>query len=362
MHLLTVIGARPQFIKAAPVSQALAAAGIRETLLHTGQHYDPAMSDVFFEELGIPAPAYNLGLGGGTHGKMTAGMLAGIEEVLLNLHPTALLVYGDTNSTLAGALAAAKLHLPVIHVEAGLRSFNRKMPEEVNRVLTDHLSSLLLCSSEVGVNHLRNEGITRGVHIVGDVMADSLLAAQQRILSTGMVTRLQKLGLEFQPKAYGLLTLHRAENTDDRERLATLVEALNNAPFPLVFPIHPRTAGALQRHGLAFGPQVKTIPPVGYLDMAALLAGAKMVLTDSGGLQKEAYWSRIPCVTLRDETEWTETCETGWNHVVGADAAQIARCLAGFSAPADHLPLYGGDGKASQRIATIITQSLPPAT
>lgn len=311
--ILTVVGARPQFIKAAAVSRAIRASGdFREIMVHTGQHFDEMMSDVFFRELEIGKPEVNLAINGGSHGAMTGQMLEGIERCLIERKPDWVLVYGDTNSTLAGALAAAKLHIPVVHVEAGLRSFNRRMPEEVNRVLTDHVSALLLSPTMTGVRNLENEGITRGVHHVGDVMYDAMLHAQMRSRETSTI--LSELGLA--EGGYALATIHRAENTDDLARLQKVMDAINEtaAGLPVILPVHPRTRQAVQRHGTKLG-AIRTIDPVGYIDMVRLLDGATVVLTDSGGLQKEAYFARRPCVTLRDETEWTETLDHGWNRL-----------------------------------------------
>jgi len=311
--ILTVVGARPQFIKAAAVSRAIRdSADFSEIMLHTGQHFDEMMSDVFFREMEIGKPEVNLAIHGGTHGAMTGQMLAGIETCLLERKPDWVLVYGDTNSTLAGALAAAKLHIPVVHVEAGLRSFNRRMPEEVNRVLTDHVSALLLSPTVAGVRNLAAEGITRGVHHVGDVMYDAMLHAQKRAWSKSTI--LADFGLS--EGGFALATVHRAENTDDPARLQAVMDAIaaNAGGLPIVLPVHPRTRQAIARSGTQLGP-IRTIDPVGYIDMVRLLDGSKLVLTDSGGLQKEAYFARRPCVTLRDETEWTETIEHGWNRL-----------------------------------------------
>ncbi|MGX5735318.1 non-hydrolyzing UDP-N-acetylglucosamine 2-epimerase [Bosea thiooxidans] len=311
--ILTIVGARPQFIKAAAVSRAIRnSADFSEVMIHTGQHFDEMMSDVFFRELEIGRPALNLAIHGGTHGAMTGQMLAGIENCLIERKPDWVLVYGDTNSTLAGALAAAKLHIPVVHVEAGLRSFNRRMPEEVNRVLTDHVSALLFSPTVAGVRNLEAEGITRGVHHVGDVMYDAMLHAQKR--SREMSTILADLGLE--EDGFVLATVHRAENTDNPARLQAVIDAIatNAGGLPIVLPVHPRTRQAIARSGTKLG-AIRAIDPVGYIDMVRLLDGAKLVLTDSGGLQKEAYFARRPCVTLRDETEWIETIEHGWNRL-----------------------------------------------
>ena len=340
-RVLTVVGARPQFVKAAPVARAFAAAGIEEVMVHTGQHFDANMSEVFFQELEIPEPRYNLDIHGGTHGAMTGRMLAAVEEVLLAEKPDALLIYGDTNSTLAGALAASKLHIPVLHVEAGLRSFNRAMPEEINRIVADHLSALLFCPSQAAVTHLASEGIAKGVHFVGDVMQDATLFAQARASE-----RLRLLaGLGVAPGGYALCTLHRAENTDDPARLRTMIDYLRTAANgqPVIWPIHPRTRGVIDREEIALDGIVIT-DPVGYFDMHALLAHAAIVLTDSGGLQKEAYFHRVPCVTLRDETEWVETIDAGWNRLWTVESYQEPR-----TEIADY-----GDGNAAGRIADLV--------
>lgn len=354
MKIHTILGARPQFVKAAPVSRALASGGIEEALIHTGQHYDAGMSEVFFEELGIPAPTHNLGLGGGSHGAMTGRMLEEIEKILLDERPDWVLVYGDTNSTLAGALAATKMHIPVCHVEAGLRSWNRRMPEEVNRVLTDHISSRLFCSSEPSVENLRREGITEGVEVVGDVMADASRLAQE-IIAGRASEFLKSADPSVLEKDFTLLTLHRAENTDDEERLRSLVGQLNDFEMPIVFPVHPRTRKVLQQAGLELAPHIQQVEPVGYLEMAALLGYAKLVLTDSGGLQKEAYWAKTPCVTLRTETEWTETVDAGWNVVIGAAVSELKRLVSQVIDPPEWRPLYG-DGKAAEKIVASLNR------
>lgn len=311
--IFTVVGARPQFIKAAAVSRVIAGRpNLNELIVHTGQHYDPDMSDVFFDELGIPVPARRYEFGGGSHGAMTGKMLAAIEEALVEDKPDAVLVYGDTNSTLAGALAAAKLHIPVIHVEAGLRSFNRRMPEEINRVMADHLSALLLCPTQTGVDNLKAEGITRGVHAVGDVMHDATLYAIEQSRAKSDV--IEKLDLEG--RDYAVCTLHRAENTDDPERFARIIAFLEEQARErlVVFPVHPRTRKVMAERGIS--PKgVKQVAPMGYFDLNRLMAGSSLVLTDSGGLQKEAYFHRKPAITLRDETEWVETIEAGWNRL-----------------------------------------------
>lgn len=349
MKVLTVVGARPQFVKAAAISRVLRQRHT-EILVHTGQHYDYEMSGAFFDGLEIPPPDVNLGVGSGGHGCQTAGMLAGIEAVLLAEKPDAVLIYGDTNSTLAGALAASKLCVPVAHVEAGLRSFNRRMPEEVNRVVADHLSNLLFCPSDVAVRNLAAEGITRGVHVVGDVMLDVLNWAVQRLDAHPSRT-LRRLGLEH--KQYVLATVHRSENTDDVSRLSSILEAFASLQEAVVFPVHPRTRKAIQNISVQLSSRVHLVDPVGYLEMIALTQGARLVLTDSGGVQKEAYWLGVPCVTLRDETEWVETVETGWNTLAGADRAAIRRLVEQTAPPAARPPLYG-DGNAAMRCVAVL--------
>lgn len=310
--IFTVLGARPQFIKAAPVSQALSQSGLDEVIVHTGQHFDALMSDVFFDELAIPKPAYNLEVNSLGHGAMTGRMLEKLEETMLAEKPDLVLIYGDTNSTLAGALAGAKLNIPVAHVEAGLRSFNRRMPEEINRIVADHVSALLFCPTQTAVANLAAEGVTKGVHAVGDVMFDATLAAVKR--AGGRSSILETHGLR--PGSYAVATIHRAENTDDAERFARVIAWLEAAAreTPVVMPVHPRTRKLLAGRGLTPA-GLTLIDPVGYLDMARLLSQAAAVFTDSGGLQKEAYFHRVPCVTLRDETEWVETIEAGWNRL-----------------------------------------------
>ncbi len=351
MKIFTVVGARPQFVKAAPLSKALAEAGAEEVLVHTGQHFDGDMSDIFFSELAIPTPKHNLGISGGTHGAMTGAMLEGIESKLIAESADAVVVYGDTNSTLAGALAAAKIHVPVVHIEAGLRSYNRKMPEEINRVIADQLSEVLLCPSRQAVENLKSEGIADNVYDVGDVMADV-----NRMVVQGLPPRpevLEELALE--PGGYLLLTLHRAENTDDPARLEGIVRALGQLETPIVFPIHPRSRMALERCGLVLGEHVRCISPVGYGKMMALLKHCRLVMTDSGGLQKEAYWLARPCVTLRDETEWTELVDCGWNKLTGADTEAIVSAATSFEAPADRPDLYG-DGHAAAECVRVISK------
>ena len=354
MKILTVVGARPQFIKAAPVARALQHAGCNEIIVHTGQHYDQNMSDLFFEELEIPAPAYNLGVGSASHGAQTGAMLAKLEELLLQHRPQWVLVYGDTNSTIAGALAAAKLRIKVAHVEARLRSFRRAMPEEINRIVTDHVSDLLFCPSETASKNLAAEGITRGVHVVGDVMAEALAFGAER--SKEKSRALERLNLS--PGHYLLATLHRAENTDNETRLKNILRALSQSSEPIVLPLHPRTRkkiedldGVFDREG--FARKVVVIDPVGYLDNLQLMQSAKLILTDSGGMQKEAYWLGVPCVTLRDETEWVETVEHGWNTLVGDNEEKILNAIRTFRPVRSRPELYG-DRKAAARIAALL--------
>jgi UDP-N-acetylglucosamine 2-epimerase len=349
VRVLSVVGNRPQFIKSGPVSVALRDEGIEEVVLHTGQHYDRELSQVFFDELGLAPPAYRLDAGSGTHAEQTARMLPGIERAVLEEAPRWVLVYGDTNSTLAGALTAAKVGTDVAHVEAGLRSFDREMPEELNRIVTDRVSTLLFCPTETAVRNLEAEAITEGVHVVGDVMLDASLELAPLARERSHVLA----DHDLEPGAYVLLTLHREANVR-AEALAAVVTAVNALSEPVVFPAHPRTWAALLEHGLQLGPHVRTLAPVGYLDFAALASQARVVLTDSGGVQKEAYWHRVPCVTLRRSTEWVETVETGWNRLAGDDPDAIARAVADAIPPSAHPPLYG-DGKASNRIAKVLS-------
>lgn len=353
MRVMTVVGARPQFIKAAVVSRSLAAAGAQESIVHTGQHFDAAMSDVFFRELGLPPPAHHLGIGGLGHGAMTGRMIEAIEALLLVERPDWVLVFGDTNSTLAGALAASKLNIPVAHVEAGMRSFNRRMPEEQNRVVADHLSTLNLVTHAHAAELLAREGITRGVEIVGDVMFDASLLFREAADRTNAVER---LGLAGVP--YALATVHRAENTDSPERLAGIVRGLEavGAESRVVLSLHPRTMKVLAARGITFDPaRVQTIEPVGYLEMLALERSASLILTDSGGVQKEAFFARVPCVTMRDETEWGETVELGWNALVGADASRIVEAAGRMRGVARGAtpPIYG-DGSAGDRVVSAL--------
>jgi UDP-N-acetylglucosamine 2-epimerase (non-hydrolysing)/UDP-GlcNAc3NAcA epimerase len=351
MRVVTVVGNRPQFVKAAAVSRLLRERH-DEVLVHTGQHYDEEMSQVFFDELPIPRPDRQLGVGSAPAAIQTGRMLEALDPVVRELAPELVMVYGDTNSTLAGALAAAQADVPVAHVEAGMRSFDRSMPEELNRVLTDHASELLLCSTTTAVENLAREGIDREVHLVGDTMADVALATAR--VARDRQDVLADLGV--MPGAYVLVTAHRAGNVDEPERLAALVDLLEALPRPVVFPVHPRTRARLDSAGmlgrLREADGIVVSPPVGYLELLALAIHARAVVTDSGGLQKEAYLVGVPCVTLRDRTEWVETVETGWNTLVDLDAAAAVAALE-RPAPAEHPDLYGG-GLAGERICAAI--------
>lgn len=348
VKIVTILGARPQFIKAAAVSSVLSSS-FDEVLVHTGQHYDPNMSAVFFEELNIPNPKYHLNVGSGSHGAMTGAMLTEIEKVLEIEEPDFVLVYGDTNSTIAGALAASKLHFPVIHVEAGLRSFNKAMPEEQNRILTDHLSKILFAPTQTAVQNLQHEGITEGVHLVGDVMYDGILHFTKIAQEKSRI--LESLNLEA--GKFLLCTIHRAENTDSLERLAAIVEGLNTCKEWVVLPLHPRTLKCINDYGLKLADTIQVINPVGYLDMVRLESSAKKIVTDSGGIQKEAFFLGIPCITLREETEWVETIENGWNVLVGADQDKIADAIRNFN-PSGVRKTYFGEGNAAQKMVETI--------
>jgi UDP-GlcNAc3NAcA epimerase len=344
LKIVTILGARPQFIKASAVSY-LFSSHFEEILVHTGQHYDANMSDVFFNELGIPKPTYHLNIGSGSHGAMTGAMLTAIETLLLAEKPHFVMVYGDTNSTLAGALAASKLLIPVIHVEAGLRSFNKVMPEEQNRILTDHISDILFAPTQTAIQNLKNEGITKGVHLVGDVMYDGIIHFTEIAKKRSAILS----DLNLSEKQFILCTIHRAENTNDPERLRTIFNGLNAAKELIVLPLHPRTQKYLAEYGISIAEHIRVIEPVGYLDMIRLESAAKKIVTDSGGVQKEAFFLEIPCVTLRDETEWVETVENGWNLLVGADEEKIGEAILNFkpvSIPQKHF----GSGNAAQRM------------
>ena len=357
MNLLTVIGARPQFIKAAVLSRYIRdnpSVGIVETILHTGQHYDQNMSEVFFREMDIPQPDINLHVGSGNHGKTTGLMLERIEEVILERKPDILLVYGDTNSTLAGALAASKLHVPVAHVEAGLRSNMMIMPEEQNRRLTDHLSTWLFCPTQTALDNLEREGITncnitalpspdkKHISMTGDIMYDTSLYYRKKSTIT------------INENAFILLTIHRAENTDDPSRLAAITGAINSLTgYRFIFPVHPRTRKTLEQQNLSFNSHVKMIEPVGYLEMIAYESACTAILTDSGGVQKESYFFKKPCITMRDTTEWVELVEAGWNTLTGAETEKIINAVSNLHIPAEYPALYG-DGNCAQKICEIL--------
>lgn len=365
LKIVTILGARPQFVKAATVSRVIAAlnAGrakvVEEVLLHTGQHFDENMSAVFFSELAIPEPKYNLTIRESNHGAMTGKMLAGIEQVLLDERPDFVLVYGDTNSTLAGALAAAKLHIPVAHIEAGLRSFNRKMPEEINRVMTDHLSSKLYCPTTASTRNLAREGVVDGVIQVGDVMHDASIYFRELALEQSTI--LERMGLA--PGGYVLATCHRAENTDDATNLEQILGALNliAEEMPVVLPLHPRTRKLMDKFDLAGrAGRIKFTEPLSFFDMVRLEISASAIITDSGGVQKEAFFYGVPCITLRDETEWVETVESGWNKLCGADAECILDVWGGLkkSPPNSDRGSPFGSGNAAQKIMADLMETI----
>ena len=390
MKIVTIVGARPQFIKAAAVSRAIEAYNqrgsstgrlkskkkIHEIFVHTGQHYDYLMDRVFFEELELPRPDYHLGVGSGSHARQTGMMLERIETVLKREKPEIVLVYGDTNSTLAGALTAAKLNIPVAHVESGLRSYNRSMPEEINRLITDHLAALLFCPTAQSVRNLEKEGIedgeTRSVRNVGDVMYDSILHYSK--LAEKKSTILKDLGFHNRQSAIGnrqyyLATLHRAENTDDPKRLKSILEALTEIgrEIPVLLPLHPRTKKMMKTYGLfPKSRRIRWIEPVSYLNMLSLEKNARAILTDSGGVQKEAYWLRVPCFTLREETEWVETVRSGWNVLVGTGAKRIIEEVNRLEkrkrplSPLRRISLFG-DGRAGEKIVQILSRMITPA-
>jgi len=354
MKMLTVVGARPQFIKAAAISRVIRdqyANTIEEVIVHTGQHHDENMSQIFFDELDIPKPKFNLEISGGSHGAMTGKMLEGIERVLLQERPDCLLIYGDTNSTLAGAIGAAKLHIPVAHVEAGLRSFNMRMPEEINRILADRVSTLLFCPTNTAVENLTNEGIKNGVYQVGDVMYDVALFYRDRAQQNSRILS----SLRLTSKNFALATCHRAENTDDPQRLASILGAFSDIAkdMPVVFPLHPRTKKIISENHLnSLLDSIITTEPLPFLDMVALEQGAKMILTDSGGVQKEAFFYNTPCITLRDETEWVETVSLGMNQLVGANTKAIIQAVEKVKIDINQIVKHHpyGDGDASQAI------------
>jgi len=350
---LLVVGARPQFIKAAPLIAALREAGIAPRLLHTGQHYDAAMSAVFFTQLELPRPDVDLGVGSGPHGAQTAAMMTGIERELERDRPDTVVVFGDTNSTVAGAVTAAKMRVPLAHVEAGLRSFNRAMPEELNRIVTDHVADVLFAPTPAAVAHLAREGLASRTHETGDIMVDALRHFEP--IAEAKVDPLGEHGLR--PREYLLATVHRAENTDDPARLAAILDALTSLDEPVVFPAHPRVRAVLERAGRwnEVAARLRVLEPQGYLETLLLEKHARLILTDSGGVQKEAYLWGVPCITLRDETEWVETVDAGWNLLTGADARRIREAVASFR-PARERDFSFGDGRAARRMTAVLEE------
>jgi len=348
----SIVGARPQFIKAAPVTRALAGR-FDEVLIHTGQHYDRGMSARFFEELQIPEPQYNLGVGSSPHSTQTGKMLIELGKILAAVRPSIVVVYGDTNSTLAGALAAVQAGIPVAHVEAGLRSFNRRMPEETNRIISDRIASFLFCPTPRAVENLGHEGITQGVHLVGDVMKDAL--DYNLAVARGRSQILARLGVR--PREYVLATVHRAANTDDPDRLRRLLAAFGGLPSRIVLPLHPRTRKMMDEHSLVCPANTFLIEPLGYLDSLVLQENADCILTDSGGIQKEAYMLGVRCITLREETEWIETVEAGWNRLAGVEGRLILDAFRSWH-PSGPRPALYGDGRAANRISDVLHQEL----
>jgi UDP-N-acetylglucosamine 2-epimerase len=348
MKILSIVGARPEFIQAMPVSVAIRA-DHQEILVHTGQHYDYQMSQTFFDELSIPVPDYNLGAGSSTQARQTAEIMVSLEAVLLKEKPDLVIVRGDTNSTLAASLTAAKLNIPLAHIEAGERSFNRKMPEEINRLVSDRLANLHFCVSQKAIQNLITESITDSIHLVGDVMLDALQTAQP-------LARIKSKILDqfhIEPKSYSLVTIHRPANTDDPDRLSRIFTALNMVSETVIIPLHPRTQKVLKGINILLQGHIQILEPVGYFDMLTLEENARLIATDSGGVQREAYYMKVPCLTLRDETEWVATVETGWNKIVGADQELIKNEWFGFTAPVDHPPIYG-NGTTAKQIAEIL--------
>lgn len=352
MKIITVLGARPQFVKAAAVSNKIREKH-EEKIIHTGQHYDENMSKVFFDELQIPFPDYNLNVGSGNHGYQTGHMMIKIEEIIEKEKPDCLLVYGDTNSTIAGALTASKLLIPVAHVEAGLRSFNMTMPEEQNRILTDHISRFLFTPTETATENLKREGITSRVYNTGDVMFDVILHFGEIAKQKSVI--LDKIGMT--PDEYILVTIHRAENTNDIGRLRNIITALNESGEKIVLPIHPRTKKFMENYNLKFNSNITLIDPVGFLDMILLENHCKKIVTDSGGVQKEAFFMGKPCITMRDETEWVETVNNGWNIIVGADKEKILHNIKNFNPQNTRLEHFG-NGKAAEKIVNILDSNL----
>lgn len=358
MNVVSVVGARPQIVKAWSVSRAFRAAGINESLVHSGQHSDDAMSRVFFDELDLPEPAFNLGIGSGSHAEQTGRMMIALERAIIELAPDCVVVYGDTNTTLAAALVTCKLRIPLVHVEAGLRSYNRSMPEEHNRVLTDHCADLLLCPTRTAVENLEREGIASGVHLVGDVMYDAALYFGARAREHSLVLE----ELDLSPGEYFLVTLHRPQNADQPENLKTILEALVALDAPVVFPVHPRTRARFAEQNdlmsILKSGGIRVTEPRSYLDMLRLEQSARAILTDSGGVQKEAFFFRVPCVTLRTETEWPETVATGWNVLVGAHTEAIVEAAKNVRTPAEKTCTEFGDGHAGAKIAQVTSDAV----
>lgn len=352
MKILTVVGARPQFIKAAAVSNIIRSK-FNEVLVHTGQHYDENMSKIFFEQLNIPKPDYNLGIGSGSHGKQTGLMLIKLEEIYLKEKPDLVLVYGDTNSTLAGALAASKLLIPVAHVEAGLRSFDMNMPEEQNRILTDHIASILFPPTNTAVVNLRKEGIIKNVYNVGDVMFDAIIDFKKLAEEKSSIIH----ELDLNNRKYILATIHRAENTNNIQRLKNIISALNDCDRQIVLPLHPRTKKYVANYGLKFEDNIKLIEPVGYLDMINLEMYSEKIVTDSGGVQKEAFFMKKPCITIRNETEWVETVKNGWNIITGTDKLNILNAIKNFIPKTPQKDIFG-DGKAGEKILKVLNDNV----
>lgn len=354
MKVLSVVGARPQFVKLGPVATALSSAGVEHVIVHTGQHYDAAMSDVFFDDLAIPAPDVHLGVGSGSHGVQTGAMLAGLDPVLEEHRPDWVLVYGDTNSTLAAAVSAVKLHLPIAHLEAGLRSFNRRMPEEHNRVLTDHAADLLLAPTQVAMDHLAHEGLGERSVLVGDVMTDVAYLVREQVAGKSLTDVIDVEGID-PGEPYLLATIHRPDNTDSPERLRAVVEALRDLPAPVILLAHPRLVAKAKEHGIElFGGTLHGTSPLAYPQMVRAVMGAAGVVTDSGGLQKEAFLLGTPCTTIRPETEWVETLENGWN--VLDDGLTRVRDIAVREAPTDEQGTPYGDGHAADEVARVLLE------
>lgn len=346
MKVVTIVGARPNFIKAALVSLEMKKSGIEEFMIHTGQHYDIELSDQIFRDLKIKTPNVNLNIGSGSHAYQTGKILMEIENILITQKPNVVVVYGDTNSTLSGALAAVKLKIPVVHVEAGERSFDKNMPEEINRIICDHISIVNCCATKIGVDNLKNEGITNGVFWTGDVMLDSMKK----------FIHLVKPPVIKLPPKFILITLHRAENTDSKIKLSKIILALSKIDFPLVWPLHPRTKKMISEFGIKFPHQVIVIPPVSYTEMLWLISNSHRVITDSGGVQKEAYWLSIPCVTLLNRTPWPQTLKDGWNQLIGNDLNKLSIALHNFHITSQNIEQFG-DGKAANKINQLIKQS-----